>query len=320
MKAQSQKPFLWIPGQGCDAAALTRMRAAFPRPREPMGEAWFMGETRAMFRDLLGDLSTLPIRDIQTALFEIASGTKSFGERAEWTDWYHHILAQTLPRAHEKNVSSYVETLITTFISLYFDGVTREPYKGFRRDALNTLGRSLMNPECWDGERIRIGRFLHRDYNPRVGVWFWRDASADFSASMFFCLKYLDAEEIAPWLRSVLSIPDPHWRAQIMVWFIGAYDLLTGRIVDPSSYEISDCPSVYWDSAHLLTRAASDGAPTRFLPQANREAALTTLAAVMQEEVYLDWLCAIAAFDYLESELADLPERFRMLYILGAAP
>lgn len=116
MKRLPNRPFFWRPGEGCDTDALTRLRRAFPRPREPMGEAWFMSETRGMFPELLGDLTTLPLDQIQTPLFEIASGTRAFGEMDEWTQWYHYILAQTLPRAHETwAFDSYVEHLITTY-------------------------------------------------------------------------------------------------------------------------------------------------------------------------------------------------------------
>jgi hypothetical protein len=311
-----QKPFLWIPGEGCDEAALARMRKEFPRPCEPMGEAWFMGKTRAMFWDLMGDLDALPIGELSTPLFEIASGALAFGERDEWTFWFHHLLARTLPRAHDEYAFySLIEPLTTAFFALHPQGV-REPYKGFRADALATLGRSMMNPSCWNGDRIRLGSFLHRECNPRVGVWFWYDASGDFSASMFFCLKYLDAESIAPWLRSVLDIPCPHWRAQIMVWFVGAHDLLAGRILDPADYDRRDRPSLSWVSSHLLRCDPALGLDAAFLPRANRDATLATLASFMNDDVYLDWLCSIADVDYLESELADLPERFRELYVM----
>lgn len=308
-------PFLWRPGEGCDAAALARLRRAFPRPGAPMGEAWFMGETRRMFTELRGDLATLPIEDINKPLREIASGTICFGEMREWNEWYHYILAQTLPRAHETYAfDSYIEHLITAFFALYPEGATREPYKGFHRDALDTLGRVMMIAQCWDGERVRIGEFLHRDYNPRAEKWFWHDASGDFSASMLFCLKYLATEEIGPWLQSVFAIPDPHWRAQIMVWFVGAHPLLVGDVADPSDFGVGDWPSLHFEGAHL-----HDCAPREFLPRANRDAALASVPALMNDDVHLDWLLSMAAFDYLENELMDLPDRFRSLYIAPAA-
>jgi len=64
-----------------------------------------MGEERRMCPELLGDLTLLPVRDIETPLVEIASGTSSFGPTEVWNSWYHYLLAQTLPRAHEASLS-----------------------------------------------------------------------------------------------------------------------------------------------------------------------------------------------------------------------
>jgi hypothetical protein len=144
-------------------------------------------------------------------------------------------------------------------------------------------------------------------------MWSWHDASGDFCTAMFFCLKYLRAEEVAPWLRSVFAIPCPHWRAQIMVWFVGAHDLLAGRVPDPSGYGVMDRPSLLWEAPHILKYEP----PNEFIPRANREAALAAVASNTNDEIYLDWLLSMAAFDYLESELAELPEMFRELYIVA---
>lgn len=35
--------FRWVPGRGPDSDAIARLRQAFPKPPQPMGEAWFMG-------------------------------------------------------------------------------------------------------------------------------------------------------------------------------------------------------------------------------------------------------------------------------------
>jgi hypothetical protein len=108
------------------------MRQAFPKPKCPMGGAWFISETRAMFWELLGDLGALSVDDIQRALFEIGCGTKAFGERNEWNEWFHAILAETLPRAHENwAFDSHLESLIRTFMVFYPNGVVDEPTRAF---------------------------------------------------------------------------------------------------------------------------------------------------------------------------------------------
>ena len=101
-----------------------------------------------------------------------------------------------------------------------------------------------MDGACWKDDRIIPGTLLKREYNPDAGTWFWYDASGDLSASMFFRLKYLPAEAVCPWLRSVFSIPCPHWRAQILVWFVGAHDILSGGKPDPSHFDPEDWPSL----------------------------------------------------------------------------
>ncbi|MET0550226.1 MAG: hypothetical protein ABW002_13255 [Xanthomonas sp.] len=42
-------PFVWRPGDGVNAGCVQRMRARFPRPLKPMGDAWYMGEERCRF-------------------------------------------------------------------------------------------------------------------------------------------------------------------------------------------------------------------------------------------------------------------------------
>lgn len=132
------KEFLWIPGQGPDRAALERMRSHFSRPREAMGEAWFMGEQGRMFTELLGNLDEISTFDLQKPLEEIANGLICFGRFEEWIAWYHYLLAALMPRAHEVFVDSLVEYLVTCFIAAYRDGVSDAPYPGFREDALLT--------------------------------------------------------------------------------------------------------------------------------------------------------------------------------------
>ena len=111
----------------------------------------------------------------------------------------------------------------TNFMALYPNGVHREPYRGFRDDAVLTLGRCMMDGQCWNGPDIAVGTVLHPSNNNPNRVWGWWDASGDFAASMFFCLKYLPASLVETWLRSVLEITSPHWRAQVVVWMVGAH-------------------------------------------------------------------------------------------------
>ena len=314
------RQFLWIPGQGIDPAALARLQAHFPQPSIPMGEAWFMGERR-MFPELLGDLDTLPAAVLQEPLVEIASGTSTFGPQPEWQAWYPYLLGALLPRSHDFYCNYLLENLITAFIALHPNGVYRPPYPEFRDDVLLTLGRCMMDGQCWDGTDIVLGNVLRlSNDNPRH-VWMWWDASGDLSASLFFCLKYLPETSIAPWLRSVLVIPSPYWRAQIMVWLVGAYDILNGGVDWPSQFPEDAYPSVAWEWSHCLKPelAATDtsGAlpSNALLAEGARAQALQTLRSYFTDDIYRDWCASISTVPELEAELGDIPKTFAPLYL-----
>lgn len=305
-----------------DAAALENLRGRFGRPPSPMGEAWFMGETRRMFPELMGDLEQLSADDIQKPLVEIASGYSSFGPMEEWSQWYHYLLAKMLPRCHDGNViASLGELLVTGFCAIYPNGMQVVPYKNFREDALLTLGRFMMEPQCWRGRDVEIGEMLHRDNHNPAGVWRWWDASGDFSASMFFCLKYLPQELVTGWMRSVLEIGDPHWRAQFVVWAVGAHDMLSGKVKWPEGFNMHGRPSVDWEWSHCLRaesakRDNSGAAPlSAFLPDAAREDALQIVRDHFNEEVFLEWLESISRVEYLYAELLEIPATFEELFV-----
>lgn len=313
--------FLWIPGRGIDRAALARLRAYCRKPDAAMGEAWFMGERR-MFPELFGDLDTLPLDTLMLALEEIASGTSSFGPLQEWRDWYHYLLGALLPRSHGFDVlHSLLEDLMSGFMTQYPNGVHRPPYPEFHEDVLLTLGCCLMEPECWNGTDIALGNVLRRSNDNPAGVWLWFDASGDLSASLFFCLKYLPEASIAPWLHSVLAIPAPHWRAQLMVWLTGAHDILAGTLAWPAQWPLDARPYVGWEwshclGPHLAQADESGAAPSQaFLPEGSRLQALRTLDAYFTEARYREWLAAISAVPEVVAELEGISALFAERYL-----
>lgn len=317
------KKFLWIPGAGVDQAALERLCEHFHKPSEPMGEAWFMGDERQMFPELLGDLDAVSAYDLQKPLIEIASGTSSFGPMREWHIWYHYLLGRLVPRSHEAHVSYLLESLLTGFMAIYPNGVYHEPYSGFREDVLLTLGRSIMDSECWNGSDIAIGNVLRRSNNNPRQVWIWWDASGDLSASLFFCLKYLPESAIEAWLRSVLDIQSPHWRAQVLVWLLGAHEILNGTVRWPSEFSMEARPYIGWEWSHCLRPelAGTDDSgspPTEaFIAAENRAAALGMLRAYFTEDRFLEWMDGISSVYYLETELQELPSAFESIYVRG---
>jgi len=197
----------------------------------------------------------------------------------------------------------------------YPEGAEAEPYPGFLDDSLNTLGRCIMDRTCWSDGGIVVGEILHH------GVWpsgrrGWRNASGDFSASMFFCLKYLTADRIDGWLNAVLAITCPHWRAQVIVWFVAAHDILTGKSGVPTTFRKDGVPNIYWGGTEFLHVERKEIDEMRnFLPEASRKQAIETVKSVTSEAKIAAWMRGIAAFDYLGTELGDLPERFVRLYL-----
>lgn len=312
--------YVWSPGVGIDPAALARLREHFPLPKTPMGEAWFMGEHRRHFPELMGDLDALAASDVLRPLGEIASGTVSFGQRQEWRDWFHYLLAQRATDDREWLGETLTELLVTGFMAHHADGTTDTAYPGFQQDVLATLGRSLMEPRCWHAGDIVVGRLLHRSNRNPNQVWRWWDASGDLSACLLLCAKYLPPSQLQGWFRSVLAIASPHWRAQMMVWLIGAHDLLTGVKRSPSELDPAAYPGIAWGWSHCLqpSTTTEDGeiiAIADWLPQHARMLLLDEVRACFTDEVFLAWLESIHRVDYLQRELADLPSTFERLYM-----
>lgn len=313
MEETPREPFLWAPGRGYDPAALRRMRARLPRPPEGLRDAWFLkGAPRIDGRTAIDDgwLSYWELRD---ALYDIASNACKRPAPTADADWFRFLLAQEIPGAmFGSTLSPLIEALATVFFILHPLRGETEPYPGFRRDALETLGRAIMDPNGWSGAEIRRGAVLRRQWRPGQG-WRWDQPAGDLSASMFFCLKYLACAEIGPWLRSALDIEDAHWRAQLIAWFVGARDALAGQACPGAQLPIDGQPVVVWTDSNLLLAAHGRAAP--FLPAANRKAALDAVAAFFDETSFIDWAGGVLADDELAPALGRTPWRFRELYL-----
>lgn len=313
------KTFLWIPGEGYDIAAVKRLQENFTCPSKPMGEPWFNTDKRVMYDYLSGDISKIKVNELMTPLEAISSGTSSFGHEDEWwSPWFHYLMGQLMRKNHEKYVDYLLEYLITAFISQYPDCVSNEPYVGFKEDAINTLGKCIMDAECWNENKIVMGKVLCSSNNNPARYWGWDKASGDFSASIFFCLKYLRPEQISEWCKSVLEIESPHWSAQLIVWLVGAHKILNGEQKHPS--EFSGNPDIGWAWSHDVDGfqnylPESQRKPTVFLPKENSSIFLSTVRSYINEQVYLDWLTSISEYDYIEAEMGGIPNQFEELYI-----
>ena len=55
MKKSLHADFCWVPGVAPDEDARQRLTENFPKPNEPMGEAWFMSNERRIYTKALQD-------------------------------------------------------------------------------------------------------------------------------------------------------------------------------------------------------------------------------------------------------------------------
>lgn len=149
--------YVWIPGQGIDASASRRLRERYPRPTQPMGKAWFIGETRKMYPEML-DCEAPQLENVNQYLFEILSGVKCFGTldfepRYVWESWFLYFLAQcTTPQNFDSD-----STLISGLMICCPDvDKMREREPQFLADVLATSGRVLLEPQFWTNGEINI--------------------------------------------------------------------------------------------------------------------------------------------------------------------
>ncbi|MGE5388520.1 MAG: hypothetical protein ACM3NE_06500 [Hyphomicrobiales bacterium] len=302
MREHAKEPFRWLPGRGWDPAALCRLRQRFPRPVEPLNEAWFLaGAPRDEVDD--GWMSYWEVRD---ALYDLASDPTQPGAR----DWFHFLLAQEIPGAILGSVMPpLVEALATGLFVFHPLGADREPYEGFIRDCRDTLGAAIMGRDGWSSRgEINRGAILRRRWGLGAG-WEWGRPAGDLSASMFVCLKYLPQDEIGPWLRSVFQIRDPVWRGQLMAWFVGARHILDGTIDQPADLPVKGQPAISWTDCNFVT------GPAPFLSPANRRAALDAVAAIFTDCAFTEWARDVLSDEELAADLGRLPWRFQELFV-----
>lgn len=246
--------YRWVPGQGPDRAALQRLRALTRVPKQPMGEAWFMGETRRMYPALMhDDPSRWPREELDSALYELASGPVAFGPLREWSLWFAFLLPRALELLGRSGAAALdddrlLSGLITaTFV--HYPDCERVPAH-LRRDLLDTLGRAMFAPSLWNASGMKEGAFCSPwQRGTRYGDMLY--PSDAFSASCALIAKYLDPERLVDWLDSVMRIADPFWRAGWVVWLAGAAPILVDGAY-PNALDSDGSHPAGWLNAHLL--------------------------------------------------------------------
>lgn len=316
-------PFVWIPGQGPALSALRRMTAAFPKPDQPMGEAWFMSAEREMYPQLLGDLDALQDREVERVLEEISSGTSCFGRYEEWVEWYHYLLPRLVERRWSRSYYNQAELLFTAFMAQHPKADGDMPYHEFVANALATLGQEIMSPEFWPEGQLDAVRCLSKWTGP-TGIAGWFNAGGLLSASLFFCIKYLPLSSVDDWFNSVIAIPNRYWQVQILTWLVGAHPILTNEIQQPAEFPETSQFVVTWSWSHALGGdfPDADGEPVcqvPFLSDQNRESVLRIARNWDVESFIIDFMTDPDT-QSVASEIIGMPERFFELYRASPYP
>lgn len=281
--------YRWIPGQGPDADALRRLRERAPRPKKPMGEAWFMGDERAMYAGLMQpDPQAWSRRELENALDALTSGPRSFDHSHEWSGWFDFLLPRILERPDD---SRHYPLLVTAVFVHCLDPALPGRDPGFRRDLLDTLGRRLMAPSCWPSTQAAGNDGLLR---PLESGFYAIHAGGAISAACCLVLRYLDEASIDGWIASVLAIDDAAWRCAFVVWLAGAAPLMFDG-VQPEHMDNPTYLDIGWDGHWLLdgsipSRTLDPAAPQfAFFAQAQRRALLASLKHRLDLATMLRW-------------------------------
>ena len=231
-----------------------------------------------MFEDLATKrVGELPLAYLDDVLREIAGGLSAFGHGALWAEWFSYLLPGLIARMEES--VSFRESLISTLMNVYWTGL-RGTYAEFSEDVLSTLGQSLMSPRRWNVQREivsgpSLGAMVGRDYATE-----WQPCS-EFSAMMFFCIKYLAPEQIAGWVASIFAIAEDIWRLQVLLWVWGAWPVLLQKVALEKTN-----PPIWWNESHILG-PLNEVEP--FLPEASRIEAIKQLKSHLTIDTLAAW-------------------------------
>ncbi len=295
-------PYAWVPGQWPAEKPISRMWEHFPKPAAPMGEAWFMGERKIRTQLMTSSPEAVPTDDLHECLWDIASGTSSFGHLEEWERWFRYLLPTLILRGHERWAFDVLfEHVATAFIQVFWTDL-REEYPGFREDVLRAVTQHIMRSEFWlpnpkaVGEPVmRIPAFLINEDQGEEVLYGWslQEAPGSFSAAMCLCLKYLPRDEIGPWVKSLLAIRHPYWRVALLVWLQGARDLLREEIPRPGTMNRAR-PRIGWSMSHVVQPDEDSTPPTfndprHFLKRENTSAFLAEVRRRITPAVLQKW-------------------------------
>ncbi len=322
---EKMEAMLWIPGQGPDESRVLELARIFGKPSEPLGEAWFMGETREMYDELnAGGIEAVSNEKLAQYLSELVSGIWYFPRTRDWEAWYGYLTTRILLDGRflgEEPAPVDISVLWDGLIALSWvtrDHTPEHPTLEHEAEFAQVLLPLIMHPQFWPE-----GRF-----NPRQKTAL-RPVSCRLPTSLLLAWRYLSPEALRPWLRSVLAIDDDLWRAQILVWLqqvepifrhgSSTYSVLkecgiekmwpgssTWLIAMKSPRRESDPP--HWMEALRARKLEMQG--WELIPPPNIAALRTAIAHELDEETCSAWIAHLSARypQWALRELANLPQ------------
>lgn len=286
-------------------AAAERMCDRFPMPQLPEDEAWNYHEER--FSDLLS-----PSWFVHSPMHELLSAIHCHGRgphgHAVWLKWLHFIaprMARDVADFRLEEGDDPVTNLFMALVMLSPVDFAGPPYKGYREDLLQTVGRIPMHESRWHHGQVRRGALFYPAWpEDQEDPWFWdwcRPAD-DLGSALYFCLKFMRPAEIPAWANSLLRIDDPHWRSQLMLWMANARStILTPDWTYPTKKWVG--ASHVWGANLAQTEQA--------LAPDNAAAFIATVTEHFRRHDLLDWWVSMAAHPYLEWAAWDTIDRFK---------
>jgi hypothetical protein len=287
----------WVPGHGPDPAALARLAKRFSRPREPMGEAWFMGTTRRMYEGLMApDPARWPLDELEGAIEALGSGPVCFGHMEEWNAWFPYLVHASIAAFGALEASFPYESLVSAIMVHCPDARATRYGDGFLSDVLATVGRLPLDPRSWEDGRVRADAFFAPLIRPPRGLMIQPGGS--FNAAFYLAAKYLDEDSLLPWIASIAAIEDPLWRAKFVECLCFTAPLLLEEGKGPA--DLDGWVGGGWGWSHWVkanSRIPGEAGNHEFLGAQRRDAIADALRATLGEGLMASWaddLMAIA--------------------------
>ena len=220
--------FRWTPNKPLDPRIPERIRAAFPMPSEPPPDGAFWPEIKPYPSNLFAALQDRDEVQVMRYLTSTSMGVKRFERLDIWVQWFLYLLPYAIEMSYNVKAFEYhgpaykmglQPDIVHYLMNIYIDGLIEE-YPGFREDLLESVGQVVMSPQWWS-EPETLREFFDNREMERAELVEWNQFQgwvSNFRASMFFCLKYLHAPEIADWVDSIAAVERHEWRHSITAW------------------------------------------------------------------------------------------------------